>query len=73
MLPKVQRISLFIALVALCAITLLFTHLASSPVSHLAASMSVTHVVLFRFKKDVSPEAVRDVSVNLDDCSMEGC
>lgn len=62
MLSKVQRISLFIALVALCAITLFLTHSTSSPVSHLAASMSVTHVVLFQFKKEVSPEAVRNVS-----------
>ncbi|EFE41812.1 hypothetical protein TRV_03494 [Trichophyton verrucosum HKI 0517] len=65
MLSKVQRISLFIALVALCAITLFLAHLTSSPVSQLAASMSVTHVVLFQFKKEVSPEAVRNLSTRM--------
>ncbi|EEQ31368.1 stress responsive A/B barrel domain-containing protein [Microsporum canis CBS 113480] len=59
MSPKVQRISLLIALISLCAVAFFIVRLAP-PVSSIAASMSVTHVVLFQFKKGVPPETVRD-------------
>ncbi|KAL5362636.1 hypothetical protein BJX96DRAFT_154282 [Aspergillus floccosus] len=60
MLSVRQTTSLLIAAILLCSIVWVF-HSASSSLPNTLPAMSVTHIVLFQFKADATPEVVKDV------------